>query len=103
VLAGVVSHLIYTDGGENLGTEIGTADDSSWAMVHHDPDAERGFRVLQAGPRRIWDEIEVLHREWVRHDRLPHDRFGLTVGGGSAPALWLDEPDSAHAWELPTP
>jgi methyltransferase of ATP-grasp peptide maturase system len=102
VLAGVLSNLTYVDDGENLGTEIGTADGSSWAMVHHDPDGDRGFRVLQAGHRRLWDEIEALHREWVRHDRPPHDRFGLTVGGGSAPVLWLDEPDSTHAWELST-
>lgn len=101
VLAGVVSHLSYVDDSENLGTEIGTADGSSWAMVHHTSD-KHGHRVLQAGPRRLWDEIEAVHREWIAHDRPTHDRFGLTVDGRSAPVLWLDSPDSAHAWEPPT-
>jgi protein-L-isoaspartate(D-aspartate) O-methyltransferase len=95
VLAGVVSHLSYVDDSENLGTEIGTADGSSWAIVHHATDGEHGHRVLQAGPRLLWDEIEAVHREWVRHDRPTHDRFGLTVGGGSDPVLWLDEPGNA--------
>jgi hypothetical protein len=47
-------------------------------------------------------EIEALHGEWLDHGRPGHDRFGLTVGGGSDPVLWLDSPDSAHAWALPT-
>lgn len=92
VLGGVVSNLAYVDDSENLGTEIGTADGSSWAVVHHEPDGERGHRVLQAGPRRLWDETEAVHREWVRHGRPARDRFGLTVGVGSSPALWLDDP-----------
>jgi methyltransferase of ATP-grasp peptide maturase system len=97
VLTGVMSHRIYVDDSENLATEIGTGDGSSWAMVHHTPDDERGFRVLQTGPRRFWDEIEALHRKWVAHDRPAHDRFGLTVGGRSTPVLWLDSPESG-AW-----
>lgn len=96
VLAGVVSQRIYVDGSESLATEIGTKDGSSWAVVHHDANGERGFRVTQAGPRRLWEEIELLHREWVVHGRPAHDRFGLTVGGGSTPVLWLDKPDGPH-------
>jgi methyltransferase of ATP-grasp peptide maturase system len=95
VLTGVMSRRIYVDDSENLGTEIGNADGSSWAMVHHTPDGARGFCVLQAGPRRLWDEIETVHREWLAHDRPGHDRFGLTVGGGMAPVVWLDEPSNA--------
>jgi methyltransferase of ATP-grasp peptide maturase system len=101
-LAGVVSRQVYVDDAENLGTEMATGDGSSWAEVHHTRDGERGFRVVQAGPRRLWDEIEALHGESLGHGRQGHDRFGLTVGGGSAPVLWLDNPESAHAWELPT-
>lgn len=93
VLGGVVSRPTYVDDEESLGTEIGTGDGSSWALVHHAAD-DRGHRVLQAGPRRLWDEIEAVHHDWVRHGRPARDRFGLTVGGGSAPRLWLDEPGS---------
>jgi methyltransferase of ATP-grasp peptide maturase system len=101
-LAGVSSRQVYVDDAENLGTEMATGDGSSWAEVHHTPDGELGFRVVQAGPRRLWHEIEALHGEWLGHGRPGHDRFGLTIGGRSAPVLWLDSPGSAHAWALPT-
>jgi hypothetical protein len=58
--------------------------------------------VQQAGPRRLCDEIEAVHREWVARDRPAYDRIGPTVGRASRPALWLDSPDSAHVQELPT-
>jgi methyltransferase of ATP-grasp peptide maturase system len=102
-LAGVVSRLIYVDDEENLGTEIATADGSSWAEVHHTPVDDRGYRAIQAGPRRLWDEVESMHREWLAHDRPRHDRFGISVGREAAPLLWLDSADGSHAWELATP
>jgi methyltransferase of ATP-grasp peptide maturase system len=92
-LAAVVGRQVYVDDAENLGTEMATGDGSSWAEVHHTPDGERGFRVVQAGPRRLWDEIEALYGEWLGHDRPGHDRYGLTVGGDSVPVLWLDGPN----------
>jgi hypothetical protein len=49
ILAEVVSQLSYVDDNENLGTEIGTTDGSSWARVHHAFDDKHGFRTLQAG------------------------------------------------------
>jgi hypothetical protein len=101
VLAGVVSRQIYLDDGEHLGTEMATGD-GSWAVVHHTRDGDREYRVIQAGPRRLWDEIEALHREWVTHDRPAHDRFGLTVTSDGRHRVWLDNPDSDRAWELPT-
>jgi hypothetical protein len=102
-VAGVVSRLIYVDDEENLGTELAVADGASWALVHHARDGERGYRTVQAGPRRLWDEIEALHRVWLAHDRPRADRFGITVGGGSTRCLWLDHADDGHAWESTAP
>jgi hypothetical protein len=93
VLSGVVSCQIFVDGTKNLATEIITSDGSSWAVAHHEAERDLGHRVLQAGPRRLWDEIEAVHHKWEVHDRPAHDRFGLTVGGGATPVLWLDSPD----------
>lgn len=103
VLAGVLSNLSYVDeNGESLATEIGTADGTSWALVHHTPDGDHRHRVLQAGPRRLWDEIEAVHREWVRHGRPARDRFGLTVTADGGWRVWLDDPDDATDWGLLT-
>jgi protein-L-isoaspartate O-methyltransferase len=93
-LAGVASRQIYVDGGENLGTEIATADGSSWTVVHHTRDRARGFRLSQAGERRLWDEIEALHGTWVAHGRPGCDQFGITIDGDWPPALWLHESHS---------
>jgi hypothetical protein len=98
----VVSRLTYVNDEENLGTEIAAADGSSWAVVHHTQAEDRGHRVIQAGPRHLWDEIESVHGEWLAHDRPGHDRFGLSVGADAAPFLWLGSADSGDAWELAT-
>ncbi|GAA1273327.1 methyltransferase domain-containing protein [Pseudonocardia aurantiaca] len=97
-LAGVGSRQIYVDDSENLGTEMATGDGTSWAVVHHNRHGERGFHASQAGRRRLWDEIEALHREWLGHGRPAHDRYGLTVGGEAPPVLWLDGPDGPQSF-----
>jgi hypothetical protein len=35
-------------------------------------------------------------------DRPRWDRLGLTVTPDGRHRVWLDEPDGAHTWELPT-
>jgi hypothetical protein len=35
--------------------------DGSWSRVKHAPD---GWRVVQGGPRRLWDELEDARQRW---------------------------------------
>ncbi|MGY1452146.1 methyltransferase domain-containing protein [Streptomyces sp. SS8] len=65
---------------------------TSWATADH----ERGrteFRIVQAGPRRLWHELESAWRWWYRQGQPDFDRFGLTVDGHRH-TVWLDSPDN---------
>jgi protein-L-isoaspartate O-methyltransferase len=64
--------------------------DRSWAVVVFRDDRETAT-VHQAGPRRLWDEIEAAYRWWDHHDRPGFQRFGLTVSAEGEDA-WLDSP-----------
>jgi len=57
--------------------------------------------VIEAGPRLLWSEVEVLHRLYSEHRRPERDRFGLTVTA-DAQYLWLDRPDG-YSWALDLP
>jgi hypothetical protein len=60
----------------------------------------RGFRgVAEAGPRRLWEEVERAHAEWCELGRPARDRFGLTVTGGSQ-TVWLDDVAGGRCWPL---
>lgn len=99
-LPGLVARQAYRDGTDQLCTEIATPD-TGWARTHHNLETGRGYRVAQAGCRRLWDEIEDLHTRWLAHDRPSHDRYGLTIYPDTSPVLWLDEP--ANTWTLDGP
>ncbi|MBB1246222.1 methyltransferase domain-containing protein [Streptomyces durbertensis] len=70
--------------------------DRSWAVVDF-RESRSEARVHQAGPRRLWDEVESAYRWWVAHGRPDHTRFGLTVLPTGTHA-WLDDP--AKAWQV---
>lgn len=88
-----------------LGTELATRDGRSWAQVHHDhdpdPDPAAGtgagagagaaHTVTQVGPRRLWDEIEELHRRWSAAGRPGRDRWTVDVDPAGSTTLRLDE------------
>ncbi|WP_406295528.1 protein-L-isoaspartate(D-aspartate) O-methyltransferase [Embleya sp. NBC_00888] len=63
--------------------------DGSWACV------DRG-RVVQAGPRSLWDGVEAAYAFHREHGRPRRDRYGLTVTRERQWA-WLDRP----AWPVP--
>lgn len=64
--------------------------DRSWACVVFREDKKRA-RVWQAGPRRLWDEVEGAYRWWVGEGAPGHTRFGLTVTPDGH-RVWLDDP-----------
>ncbi|HEY0411362.1 MAG TPA: hypothetical protein VGE42_13970 [Candidatus Dormibacteraeota bacterium] len=70
----------------------------SWARYHW---REKPWRVVQGGPRRLWDEIERAHATWTQLGRPGRDCFGLTVEPDGEQHVWLDDPASEHRWQLP--
>ncbi len=69
--------------------------DGSWLRLdynHHE--------VTQAGPRRLWDEVEDLYDLWCRLGAPNRERFGLTVTRDGRHVLWLDDPGAEEHWEV---
>ncbi|MCF2526954.1 methyltransferase domain-containing protein [Yinghuangia soli] len=67
------------------------SDGTSWASADSLPGRDR-YPITQAGPRRLWDEVESAYRWWTAYGRPEVTRFGLTVDRGGR-RFWLDEPD----------
>ncbi|PRY43358.1 ATP-grasp peptide maturase system methyltransferase [Umezawaea tangerina] len=51
--------------------------DGSWVRVRR---RDKGSRVDQGGPRRLWWEVEEGYRQWLRLGRPRRDRFSVTAG-----------------------
>jgi len=69
--------------------------DGSWAR-------HAGGRVVQGGPRPLWDLLEDAHADWHSLGEPTRERFGLTVTPADQ-RLWLDDPDGKYSWELTQP
>lgn len=72
---------------------VATTDASSWAAIDYDGKREDRFTVWQYGPRRLWNEVESVHRWWEENDRPDVARFGYTVTDEEQ-FSWLDEPSN---------
>lgn len=68
------------------------ADDGAWAC-------QEGPDVRQGGPRRLWDELETLHRQWTACGCPPRDAIGLTVTATGAHRLWAG-PGHEQEWTI---
>lgn len=64
---------------------------TSWASADFVKGATE-FEVAQAGPRRLWQELEAAHGWWDQQGRPGFERFGLTTRGGPSHEVWLDAP-----------
>ncbi|HEV7977878.1 ATP-grasp peptide maturase system methyltransferase [Amycolatopsis sp.] len=71
-------------------------EDGSWTR-HRTIDGEHF--VEQGGPRRLWDDVERAHGEWIALGQPSRDRFGITVTPESQ-HFWLDTPRATHHWPL---
>lgn len=50
---------------------------TSWARLHHHPDHDGLYRVLQSGSRSLWDEVHTSYRWWLDAGRPTAEvRFG---------------------------
>lgn len=73
-----------------------TSPDGSRAEVC-DTGSGKEREVLQSGPHRLWDDIEIAFSEWEKAGQPAWDRFGLTVEP-SAQVVWCL--DSDQTWKL---
>jgi methyltransferase of ATP-grasp peptide maturase system len=93
-------YLGFTEAGPEWATFTG--DDGSWCAVRMQPD-DQGLRdVREGGPVALWTEFARTYDVWEALGRPGWDRLGLTVTSDGRHRVWLDNPDGAHAWELPT-
>ncbi|MFD3516128.1 methyltransferase domain-containing protein [Streptomyces sp. NPDC058657] len=63
---------------------------TAWATVDYAKRRE-SYRVVQSGPRRLWNELETAMRWWAGAGKPGFERFGLTVDD-KGERVWLDEP-----------
>jgi len=67
---------------------------TSWAAVDwNGDDAQTSFAVTQAGPRRLWVEVERAFQWWKDNDCPGPARFRMTVAPSGRHRYALDEPD----------
>jgi protein-L-isoaspartate(D-aspartate) O-methyltransferase len=66
--------------------------DGSWVRFLRE---ER--KIIQGGPRHVWDEVEALYEQWCQLGAPNRERFGLTVEPDGTHTIWLDDPES-HRW-----
>jgi methyltransferase of ATP-grasp peptide maturase system len=93
-------YLGFTGSGPEWATFTG--DDGSWCALRVQPDEHGHREVREGGPLAIWAAFERVHGEWEALGRPGWERLGLTVTPDGRHRVWLDSPDSAHAWDLPT-
>lgn len=86
--------------GEERDAVVVNASEGSRAECFVDPGPDGRWRVIQSGPRRLWDAVESTQRLWDALDAPAPDRFGV-VANGSTQFVWLDDDDGWYRWALP--
>jgi methyltransferase of ATP-grasp peptide maturase system len=71
--------------------------DGSWACQTADTAGQ--IIAVQGGRRRLWDELEAIHAEWISLGRPTRSDFGLTVTMDGRHLLWHRRPEAA-SWDL---
>jgi protein-L-isoaspartate(D-aspartate) O-methyltransferase len=51
----------------------------SWARLHHHPESEGPYRVLQSGSRHLWDEVQTSYYWWLDAGRPTAERWRFTI------------------------
>lgn len=70
--------------------------DGSWAYQTH----EKGnFVVVQGGPTKLWDLLEIAYDEWQELGGPPREAFGLTVTHAGGHIMWHGSPEG-QTWTL---
>ncbi|HEU0086852.1 MAG TPA: methyltransferase domain-containing protein [Pseudonocardiaceae bacterium] len=76
------------------------AEDGSHAQAVSEPEKDGQHRVIQGGPRRLWDTVETTHTMWTRLANPAPRRFGV-VANQTVQFVWLDNDMDWLRWPLP--
>jgi protein-L-isoaspartate O-methyltransferase len=61
------------------------------------------WAVKQSGPARLWDTVEHAYSAWLALGKPGPARLGVIAPNTMGEQfVWLDKPDSAHNWPLPS-
>ena len=77
-----------------------TAADGSRAAGFTQPELAGIHRIVQSGPRHLWDTLAATYRLWHDLAQPTPNRFGV-VANDSIQFVWLDDDDNWHRWPLP--
>lgn len=76
------------------------AEDGSHAQVIDELEADDQHRVIQGGPRRLWDTVETAYELWARLGNPTPHRFGV-VANQTIQFVWFDSDINWSRWPLP--
>ncbi|GAA1960180.1 methyltransferase domain-containing protein [Amycolatopsis minnesotensis] len=79
---------------------IATAHDGSRAEAFTEPEPEGAYQIVQSGPRRIFDTIEITRHLFNDLGRPGPDKFGV-VANDSTQFVWFANDDGWYRWPLP--
>lgn len=66
--------------------------DGSWAELAQKVGENGRYRIVQGGPRRVWDKVHDVITVWESYGRPERSRFGMTVSANGTQDFWLDTP-----------
>ncbi|SHG86514.1 methyltransferase domain-containing protein [Streptoalloteichus hindustanus] len=89
-----------SDRGTDREVFVISAADGSRAEAFIEPDHDKAHRVVQQGPRRLWDTVEATVRLWTHLGQPAPDRYGL-VATDTTQFVWLDSDTGWYRWPLP--
>ncbi|MGH3912378.1 MAG: hypothetical protein ACRDTC_03045, partial [Pseudonocardiaceae bacterium] len=76
------------------------ASDGSHAQIIDEIETHGRHRVIQAGPRRLWDTVETAYELWTQLGNPTPHRFGI-VANQTVQFVWLDSDMDWLRWPLP--
>ncbi|MEU5241661.1 methyltransferase [Streptomyces lydicus] len=76
--------------------EVADTTGPSWATVDYDGHHSDRFTVAQAGPRRLWEEIEAAYERWLTLSRPSVDQHGLIVDATGTHTPWVEAAGRKH-------
>jgi methyltransferase of ATP-grasp peptide maturase system len=92
--SGVAMHWFQPPGAPGMLTWL-LARDGSWA---YQTLADNGLIAVQAGPRRLWDELNHHHHAWKTVGKPTRDQLGITITPNTDNhQIWINHPTNP-AW-----
>jgi protein-L-isoaspartate(D-aspartate) O-methyltransferase len=83
---------LHDDDGQGRSACLVDPASGSWARALTTREGHQ--RILtEAGPRRLWADLQSVYAAWISAGRPAHDRLGLTITPGGAHTIRVANPD----------